>query len=318
MMKCYGQSLDGNTRISLHTLTLPLSQTIRSLLQGASRDESPARLLPFFEQHVGFHYWKSIDYTHYSNSIPNGACGWYTIMQLQHRKIYGRLLDFNNSDDLAEGCELLRRSIRLNPTTSEARDSATYAVEFALQYHANSRIDYPAQHECRDSQFISFMDGLPCALFTSQDQTGKLQMTDTPSDWLKLTIASCIPSTSEHLSLDQALHLATDSSFAILSGHHYWVFPPLPLETLQVDSSLIYLSHMLWDICMGLSCPSILPHRHPSSHSYPATASSSTSKGHSYAVSKRTSHTIGLSTSSPAYFTSVPVSSARLYHSHIA
>ena len=29
--------------------------------------------------------------------------------------INGRLLDFNNSDDLDEGCELLRCSIRLNP-----------------------------------------------------------------------------------------------------------------------------------------------------------------------------------------------------------
>ena len=131
MQKCYGQSSDGNTRISLHSAALPLSQTIRTLLQGACRDEAYARLLPFFQQHACFHYWKRIDYTHYNNSIPNGACGWYTIMQLLHRKTSGRLLDFNHSDDLLEGCSLLRRAILLNPHTTEARNSATYAMEFA-------------------------------------------------------------------------------------------------------------------------------------------------------------------------------------------
>jgi hypothetical protein len=70
MQKCYGQSSDGNTRVSLHSAALPLSQTIRSLLQGARRDEASVRL----QQHACFHYWKRIDYTHYSNSIPNGAC----------------------------------------------------------------------------------------------------------------------------------------------------------------------------------------------------------------------------------------------------
>jgi len=56
-------------------------------------------------------------------------------------------------------------------------------------------------------------------------------MTDYSSEWLKLTLASCLVDLShEYLSLEQAHYLATDTNFAILSGHHYWVFPQLPQE----------------------------------------------------------------------------------------
>jgi len=36
-----------------------------------------------------YNYWKCVDRTHYSSSIPNGAYGCYTIMQLMNTHVTG-------------------------------------------------------------------------------------------------------------------------------------------------------------------------------------------------------------------------------------
>jgi hypothetical protein len=167
-----------------------------------------------------------------------------------YRYCTGKLLDFRNYDDIAIGCSYLR-GVLDNTDNRGTITSANYAIEFLHQFYQDPTTPFPACHELHGSLLVP-LTSFPCALFYEQTATREARMPDSSADWLKLTSASCIADPShEHLSLQQAYYLASDSNFCILSGHHYWVFPQLPHEADQLHSALLDLATAIWDTVNG-------------------------------------------------------------------
>ena len=272
---CFGKSQDNCTRISLHSTEnySTFNHNIRTLLLGSRREEAYTRLQTYLEQHASYNYWKRIDHSLYNSSIPNGACGWYTIAQLMNRYCTGKLLDFRNHDNIAIGCSYLR-GVLDNTDNRGTITSAEYAIEFLHQFYLDPSTPFPACHELHGSLLVP-LTSLPCALFYEQTTPREARMPDSSEEWLKLTSASCIADPShEHLSLQQAHYLASDPNFCILSGHHYWVFPQLPQEADQLHSALLDLATAIWDTVNGISHSTIL---RPSQSGRAVTVSSSAS-----------------------------------------
>ena len=273
LVNCFGRSMDDCTRVSLHAKSSysSLQQTISSLLLGSSREEAYDRLRVFLEQQASYNYWKRIDMSHYSTSIPNGACGWYTIMQLITRHCTGKLLDFSSLEDIKAGCTSLRHAMEHSSDPSTIV-SAEYAMDFLRQYYEDPSLPYMSQHELHDSHLVR-LTVYPCALFTEQS-IRMVRMPDCPSEWIKLTSASCITDPSQdHICLEQAHNLAETANFAILAGHHYWVYPTLHREAEQLHAAILDLATTLWDNLHGHLTPQLLrPSMNPTSSLCQSTA----------------------------------------------
>ena len=147
---CYGQSEDGTVRISLHSIGDHPMVDILSNLTAIPRNEAPALLIPIIRA-AKIYYWKNVDETHYTTSIPNGACGYYTVMQLLNRHRGGPILDFSKSDDLEAGISLLLDAIRNTGLSGSQLESAHVAIDFMRRALYVPRIKLPSQHELRES-----------------------------------------------------------------------------------------------------------------------------------------------------------------------
>jgi len=95
--RCYGRSQDDTTRLSFRFIeeTSPDALNLQGHLSRVSRDDAYQTLLHYLTSNdeLPLVYWKKLDQTHYRDSPPDGACGWYTIAQAVQRHNTNTLLN---------------------------------------------------------------------------------------------------------------------------------------------------------------------------------------------------------------------------------
>ena len=249
---CYGQSPDESIRLTLHSSgSGPSFDTIADLLSNSIRSDAPALLLPLIRQ-AKIYYWKKVDPQHRLTSIPNGACGWYTVMQILNRNRGKTILDFRTAKDVEEGIDLLREVLRCTELTHQQRQSAIFVMDFMRKVLIHPTITLPPEHELRESLLFKLISSVPSALFIAPNHERRLRMPD-KTPWARLTYSTFnADPTHEEIAMESALWMADQQpNYAVLHGYHYWIFPLSSLELLQLDLSMVDLAYTIWDFHHG-------------------------------------------------------------------
>ncbi len=109
--RCYGRSQDDTTRLSFCFLeeTSSAAHNLQGHISRVSRDDAYQTLLHYLTSNdeLPLVYWKKLDKTHYRDSPPDGACGWYTIAQAVQRHNTSTLLNLYTKEGLQQAANIL-------------------------------------------------------------------------------------------------------------------------------------------------------------------------------------------------------------------
>jgi hypothetical protein len=255
---CFGQSSDATTRISLHNADEQVLKDLYQQLLPIAKTDAYSILTNFLDQ-ISIYYWKRLDISQYHSSKPNGACGWYTIMQMINKFAGKPLLDLNDTIDLNRGCFLLKAAIQGADLTDSERDKGSRALTFVTN-NTQTNITLPTQDWITAKQIVRMVSPIPCAVFMLESHERHLKMPE-QDDWIRLLHSSESAQQEDALTVPEATTLAAYNNFSILSDSHFWTFPEGD-ESSRLDSALRALSYSLWDMAHKAPCPVILRPTH--------------------------------------------------------
>jgi exonuclease III len=260
--RCFGRSQDDTTRLSFCFLeeTSSAAITLQEHLTRVSRNDAYQTLLHYLtcNDELPLVYWKKLDQTHYRDSPPDGACGWYTIAQAVQRYNTSALLNLYTKEGLHQAANILESLKQLNPICSEEGLQAfPVAIEWIKRKHLRPRatLEYKYQLFCED--YTSILDVIPTTLFilpSAEARRSSIQMpNDLKHEWLTLHSSSSMNRTGHesHISafpLRNILTIAQGELFTQLAGGHYFLHPILSNEHLSCEQALRDLAYNLWDV----------------------------------------------------------------------
>ena len=274
MSLCFGTSATDNTRISLPYLDvldpiLYLLQDTMDATPSCSLAPHTLRQLLLAYPQVVLLYWKKQDDTHRHDSPPDGACGWHTLTQANHRRQHGTLLDLYDPTTLAYSTDFLT-TLSESPSTAKAEGlrSIGNAIHFIRTKHLNGSAELlPAHHQLLSTDFATFNHNNPASLFiqTPQGNNAYLRMPhDHSGEWLS-HFASSGPNRHNGLlplsalPLTEILDISSGDTLAQLAYGHYWLFPNSTDENLHCNQAIDEFAISLWEASRGTILPSMIP-----------------------------------------------------------
>ena len=260
-VKCYGSSQDDNTRLSFCHLeeTLPAVLSMRDNLSRVNRTEAMQTLVHHLKLNddLPIVYWKKLDHTHYRDSPPDGACGWYTMAQAITRHHSGALLNLYSKEGLLQAANILESIQQFNyPCSSEGLQALPVAIEWIKRKHLRPRDTLEYRYQLFSEDYTTFLDMIPTTLFILPSAEARESSIQMPKDfnhtWLSLHSTTSVNRVGHesHVSafpLRTILTVAKGELFTQLAGGHYFLFPPLHDEQRRCEQALQDLAHNMWD-----------------------------------------------------------------------
>ena len=159
MRHCYGKDSVDQIRLSLGSLTKDQQDTIFKLHLTTTKEIFIETLSQAFhdDTHFRLHVWRKKDYTLWNSSLPDGACGWYTIANLHRRAQALPLLNFSDLIESDMGVNILQDA------TSRLTDRNTITRSaYACRWISSGRLSpFNAQHQLSTMDFSPFSSDIP-------------------------------------------------------------------------------------------------------------------------------------------------------------
>ena len=265
LQQCYGKSSTDRSRISLGQYELRESQLdmIVSNLQHSTRDEATAQLRnAILDQNIRLQYWKLSDRQHWSDSEPDGACGWYAIAQAHMRQSEGNIFNVKTKEGMQQAVATLNSIADTNPPcTPEGRYRFEETVAWILRKAEGDNTPFTWDNRIATDDFAPFCHKINATLFTLPVIPPQIYMAvqrdaeGNETHWLPLDSSSRVHEGDLYISqphLLQLEELVKGEAFAQIVQDHCWLFPALPLEPLHCKQAIEDLAGKCWDIIHGI------------------------------------------------------------------
>jgi len=219
---CFGKDLGDNIRLSIGPFTQAQLETISSLHQLHSKEGFIERLCQTISDSTQYrlHIWRKKDYTLWNTSLPDGACGWYTIANLHRRAQSLPLLNFHDQGERTTGVNLIKE------TASNASADAELLNKLISAYHwlSSDRLSsFPAQDQLSTINFGPLTGDIRTAVYMTPPYSDSPRMQS--PNWMLLYHHTASPIGSATPTISDLLLLARDSNYAQLVDHHFWPLP---------------------------------------------------------------------------------------------
>jgi hypothetical protein len=247
--RCFGKDQHDQLRLSLGILSTAQIDTIRSLQQQTTKAEFHKKLFQLLcsDQQYRIRYWKQVQYDHWNDSIPDGACGWYTISNLIQRANQTPILNHRHPADRLKGVEILAGiANKIQGDTQQHRTllNATQWIKSPTQETSLRMND-----QLSSGDFSTYLADIYTALLT--EPTSRTTQMTTPN-WLQLLNHTATDTGNTLPTLLDLLRITTAGNIAILKEHHYWLYPLLQDEDDKCLYALFDLSNRIWEVCEGI------------------------------------------------------------------
>ena len=126
----YGKDNADKVRLTLGILYSEQRKLLKQLFHSRNKAEFINTLTYMIQHNEQFTicYWKKTDGALYSSSIPDGACGWYTIATLKWRTYSSVQLNYQRLEDCKTGMDIVSQLTTTSPNirteTKEKFDEA--------------------------------------------------------------------------------------------------------------------------------------------------------------------------------------------------
>ena len=237
------------------SLTRDQLDTITILYQHSTKESFIEKLYQDFQNSTQFklHAWRKKDYSLWNSSLPDGACGWYTVVNIHRRAHSLPPIDFQDQAGCLSGVSILNEVVRISKVDSE----------LATKFHSTCRwltterlTPFRAQDQLTSIDFASLSGDIRMALFMTPPYVDSPRMHST--DWIQLYHHTASPPGSATPTFGDLLKLARDSNYVQLVDHHFWPLPVPQQEHLQLQQALTDLVSNIWNFLATLNYQSLL------------------------------------------------------------
>jgi len=203
------------------------------------------------------HAWRKTDYSLWNSSLPDGACGWYTIANL-HRRARGLpLLDFTDQRECQLGAHILQEVARHTLADAELHTK----LSSAYRWISSDRLSpFRAQDQLSSIDFAPINRDISTAIYMTPPFIDSPRMHS--EEWILLYHYTIPPLGSSAPTFTELLQLAQDSNYAQLVDHHFWPIPALQHEDARLQQALVDLAGNIWNFLASLQYQGLLMTSH--------------------------------------------------------
>jgi len=150
---CYGKDSEDQIILSLGSLHQDQLDRISNLHQLYSKENFIEQFYqPFHDEvHYRLHVWRKKDYTLWSSSLLDGACGWYAIANIHRRARALPLLNFSDQGECITGVHILKGAASISIVDNKLHTKLTNACNWIV----SSRLSpFNAQDQLSSIDFV--------------------------------------------------------------------------------------------------------------------------------------------------------------------
>ena len=245
IQQCCGISENGRTRLMLGTVPQSEFSRLISTLHKVPREQAPDilhNMLLRQESQILLSYWKQsshIDFT----SASDLESGWYTVIFLRWRDIYGTELDFDDPLHRRRGSTVLTILSANAARQDKPLKDSLLAVRNWMDDSTTGELS--PTHHLRRNDFTELSGESPLALFLFPDN---LPITDDSLPiWVPLIQHPLQSAGTGLVTLSDLLTIAKSGELAMVAGQRYYPLHALRNEDTQCTSAIWNLASAIWD-----------------------------------------------------------------------
>ena len=248
----YGRDNTDQVRLTLGIIYSEQRKLIKQLFHSKTKTEF-IHILTYMIQHndqFTLCYWKQTDHTLYSSSIPDGACGWYTIATLKWRTSSMAQLNYQRIADCKTGMDIVKQLTSTSPNIRQETKVKSFQAQSWIL--SNRRTVFPDQYQLELNDFTEILHDTPVAIFTDSGVRNDSiinKMKD--PGWIQMLHHTASPMGTEYLKWDDLMTITRRGNLAQLCGHHYWPFPYPTDDSRLCLEALQDLVLRIWDSMAG-------------------------------------------------------------------
>jgi len=266
--KCFGWSKDDKTRLSFPQLTEndPIISMIRLKMSAITREVATNVCTEIFltNPHILLKYWKKQDRSLYYLTPPDGACGYYALVQAHQRMTHGDTIHLNTCSGRQIAADILANIAKDNTLSSaDGIVNMQHAIDWIRRRTQNPTEFLVDRYQLTGEDYYAFSKQNQNSLFgqpTHHSRVYSLCMPDDihHSEWLSIfsTSSKLIGETS--FSMEDIYKISSDTQFVQVAGSHYWLFPILQSETQNCKEAFDILAISIWDTLHYIETPKII------------------------------------------------------------
>jgi len=275
--KCYGWSKDDTTRLSFPHLTDndPIISLISLQMSAITKEVATTVFTEIIQKnpHILIKYWKKQDKLLYYLTPPDGACGYYALVQAHLRMTHGETIHLNTYSGRQIAADILSK-IANNNTRSSADGilNMQHAIDWIRRKTQNPIEFLVEQYQLTGEDYYAFSTQNENSLFGQpalHSRVFSLCMPDdiNHSEWLSIfsTSSRLIGETS--FSMEDIYKISSNTQFVQVAGSHYWLFPILQNESQNCTEAIDILAKSIWDTLHNIETPKII---YPSNYKLPS------------------------------------------------
>jgi len=266
--KCYGWSKNDTTRLSFPHVTEndPIISMISLKMSVITREEATNVFTEIIQSnpHIFIKYWKKQDRLLYYLTPPDGACGYYALVQAHQRITHGNTINLNTYSGRQIAADILSNIAKDNTLSSaDGIVNMQYAIDW-IRRKTQIPTEFLVEHyQLTGEDYYAFSKHIENSLFGQPAFHSRVYSLCMPDDihhseWLSLfsTSSNLIGETS--FSMKDIYKISSNTQFVQLAGSHFWLFPILQSETQNCKEAFDILAISIWDTLHYIETPKII------------------------------------------------------------
>jgi len=275
--KCYGWSKDDTTRLSFPQLTEndPIISMISLQMSAITKEIATTVFTEIIKEnpHILIKYWKKQNRLLYYLTPPDGACGYYALVQAHQRMTHGEIIHLNTYSGRQIAADILSK-IAKNNTLSSADGllNMQHAIDW-IRHKTQNPVEFLVeQYQLTGEDYYAFSTQNENSLFGQPSLNSRVYSLCMPDDlnhseWLSIfsTSSHFIGETS--FSMEDIYKISSNTQFVQIACSHYWLFPILQYERQNCTEAINILAMSIWDTLHDIKTPKII---YPSNNQLPS------------------------------------------------
>jgi len=266
--KCYGWSKNDTTRLSFPHLAEndPIISMISFKMSAITKEKATNVFTEIIQTnpHILIKYWKKQDRLLYYLTPPDGACGYYALVQAHQRITHGNTINLNIYSGRQIAADILSNIAKDNALSSaDGILNMQHAIDWIRRKTQNPNEFLVERYQLTGEDYYAFSKKNENSLFGQPALHSRVHSLSMPDDihhseWLSLfsTSTNLIGETS--FSMQDIYKISSNTQFVQVAGSHFWLFPILQSETQNCKEAIDILAISIWDTLHDIETPKII------------------------------------------------------------